>query len=151
MKLSIAWIFDHIDADWKEFNVDDIIDKFNKKIAEIETFKRVNTNLDDFSLAEVTKVTDQDIGIYSTEWDKDLKLPLRKDVGVGHIYMIKKYGAQYSWATMQDFHSSKVHNLPQFICQSEHCSGKWKENFETDNVKTKSRKFLTLTLVCWVR
>ena len=42
MKLSISWIFDHIDADWKKQNIDDLVAKFNKISAEIESFYKVN-------------------------------------------------------------------------------------------------------------
>ena len=57
MKLSIAWIFDHIDADWKKYNVSEIVEKFNTTTAEIEGFERIVLDLDQFSLAQIKKVT----------------------------------------------------------------------------------------------
>ena len=41
MKLSLAWIFDHIDADWHSIDVAELVAKFNEMTAEIEGFKKV--------------------------------------------------------------------------------------------------------------
>ena len=48
MKLSIAWIFDHIEADWKEQVIPRLIELFNQKTAEIERFTRITINLEAF-------------------------------------------------------------------------------------------------------
>ncbi len=34
MKLSLAWIFDHIDADWQSVSVEHIVETFNQTVAE---------------------------------------------------------------------------------------------------------------------
>ena len=36
MKISVAWIFDHIDADWSKVSIFTLVEKFNKTTAEIE-------------------------------------------------------------------------------------------------------------------
>ena len=36
MKVSIAWIFDHIDADWRTVDIEALVEKFNETTAEIE-------------------------------------------------------------------------------------------------------------------
>lgn len=41
MKLSIAWIFDHIDADWHTIDIAELVAQFNKKTAEIESVQRL--------------------------------------------------------------------------------------------------------------
>ena len=51
MKLSLAWIFDHIDADWKKQDVQNIMRLFNQTTAEIECFYEVNFDLSHFFLA----------------------------------------------------------------------------------------------------
>ena len=45
MKLSIAWIFYHINANWKKIDINDLVNKFNKTTAEIESFKKVTTDI----------------------------------------------------------------------------------------------------------
>ena len=42
MKISLAWIFDHIDADWKKQDVKEIVEKFNAVTAEIEGVEKLN-------------------------------------------------------------------------------------------------------------
>src|ERR1700722_5828224 len=46
MKLSIAWIFDHIDADWRTIDIADLVAKFNKITAEIEQVQKVQCDTD---------------------------------------------------------------------------------------------------------
>ncbi len=91
MKLSIAWIFDHIDAAWNAQTVEQLIPLFNQKVAEIEGYYscRVN-NLEDFSIASVKEVHVDKVIVYSTQWQKEMVMPLRKGVLVGQHYMIKK-------------------------------------------------------------
>ena len=44
MKLSLAWIFDHIDADWRKIDIAQLVSRFNQITAEIEGFEK--TSLD---------------------------------------------------------------------------------------------------------
>ena len=46
MKLSISWIFDHIDGKWEKQDIDYLIKKFNLTSAEIEDFYKVEFDLD---------------------------------------------------------------------------------------------------------
>ena len=46
MKLSLRWIFDHIDADWKKVDIVELVDKFNKTTAEIEGFEKFKLDVD---------------------------------------------------------------------------------------------------------
>ena len=55
MKLSISWIFDHINAKWEKQDIKALIQKFNVVSAEIEDFYEVEFNLDDFALCKIEK------------------------------------------------------------------------------------------------
>ena len=53
MKISLSWIFDHIDARWKKQNVDDIVSKFNQTTAEIENYEKIKLDLKPFFMGRV--------------------------------------------------------------------------------------------------
>ncbi|HML86633.1 MAG TPA: hypothetical protein PKE52_15875, partial [Bacteroidales bacterium] len=44
MKVSISWIFDHIDADWRKIDIPALVTKFNQTTAEIEKWYAVTTD-----------------------------------------------------------------------------------------------------------
>lgn len=52
MKLSVAWIFDHINADWRTCDTNELVAKFNQMTAEIEHSHSVSINLDNFFLGQ---------------------------------------------------------------------------------------------------
>lgn len=45
MKVSLAWIFDHINADYHIINVEQLVGKFNETTAEIEGWYKITTDL----------------------------------------------------------------------------------------------------------
>src|SRR3972149_1688991 len=99
MKLSLAWIFDHIDADWKQQDVKDIVVRFNQTTAEIEDFYKVSFDMSHFFLGVQTAKTAQAITLVVPEFTKEITMPLRKNTvdllpaGLEKpCYMIKKEG-----------------------------------------------------------
>ena len=130
MKLSIAWIFDHIDADWKKQDIDHLVTKFNQITAEIEDYYEVNYDLKPFAIGIVLT----DLSLNVPEWKKDIKLPPRK-VKVGGCYLVKKDG----WATCKDFgldkdSSYKDGYLPEFDLEKADIAGGWKDKVETRDI-----------------
>ena len=53
MKLSLSWLFDHIDADWRSINVPALVSLFNKTTAEIEGFESISIDLKKLAAAQV--------------------------------------------------------------------------------------------------
>ncbi|MBT3455992.1 phenylalanine--tRNA ligase subunit beta, partial [bacterium] len=133
MKLSIAWIFDHIGVDWKKYEIRELVEKFNTTSAEVEGFERVVLDLDQFSLAKVSDITNKSITVDCVEWGKEIELPFRDDAIENVSYLIKKDGAKYCWAKMTDFHSIKEHLMPAVFCDEHMQNGEWKKNFEADD------------------
>ena len=56
MKLSIAWIFDHIDAPWRSIDIADLVSRFNKTTAEIESIHQVSLDLSALRAVQVLAV-----------------------------------------------------------------------------------------------
>ena len=52
MKLSLAWIFDHIDADWQQQSAEKIVELFNKTTAEVESFYHIAHDLTQFFMVK---------------------------------------------------------------------------------------------------
>jgi phenylalanyl-tRNA synthetase beta chain len=131
MRLSVAWIFDHIDADWRKININDIVTKFNQTTAEIEGFFKISIDLDKFTLAKVTNLNSQHIQLFSPEWNKEFGLPARKGILLEQWFLIKKENNILSWATAQELGSGKDFVLPSFLIKPMDEKGAWKENFES--------------------
>lgn len=72
MKLSISWVFDHIDADWKKTDITRLINHFNQAVAEIEGFEKVDVDMDLFTLAQVRSRRGRNIISHSSELKKIL-------------------------------------------------------------------------------
>lgn len=133
MKLSIAWIFDHIQADWKQTDIPKLVDTFNRTTAEIEHFYKVSLDLDLFTLARVISVRPDAVVVESSELKKEISLPYRDDAVEGHLFLVKKEGKAFQWATVRDWHCNKDGLLPAFYCDEQQCSGSWKKDFEVED------------------
>ena len=83
MKLSIAWIFDHIDADWRKQDINFLMKKFNQVVAEIEGFEEVEKDLKNYALATFKSfpaTESEQFTVFIPEWKKEIDLPARKDL-----------------------------------------------------------------------
>ncbi len=141
MKLSLAWIFDHIDANWKEQNIDNLVALFNKRTAEIEDFYRLSYDLNNFFIGIQTKNTATSITITIPELSHDIELPLRSTT-IDMIpttttvlyFMVKKEGNSFKWATLTDFGVEKEGLIPALDVPSEALTGGWRTIFEAEDV-----------------
>ena len=137
MKLSLAWIFDHIDADWKTQDVDHLVAQFNNVTAEIEDFYRVSFDLHRFFLGSVTACTATTIELSLPETKNSITLPLRSDITptAAGFFMVKKDGDVYAWATLADFGVEKDGLVPALDSDEQSvASGVWRLQFEAEDV-----------------
>ncbi len=132
MKLSIAWIFDHINTPWQTVDVPALVNRINQVTAEIEGFSPITFAIQHMSLARVTAITGQEVRVQCPEWNKDITLPVRKDAVVGSWYLIKQHAADYAWAVAADFGSGKEHMLPSMDCSPQE-RGEWKKSCEAQD------------------
>ena len=141
MKLSLAWIFDHIEADWKDQDVNLIVTKFNTVVAEIEHVSRFKIDINQFYLAR--KEGESSEGMVLTIPELSLKLTLPVRIGTNDliaryvtnpVFMLKKNGQIFSWATLADFGVEKEGLLPAFDADEYAIQGKWRSFFEAEDV-----------------
>lgn len=135
MKLSLRWIFDHIDADYKKVDIKNLVDKFNKITAEIEGYEKFELDLKDFFLVQIKSLAGNNQGImaFCKELGKELSLPLRTDYQDGLVYLAKRKENGFFWATVSDFGCEKDGLVPAIYVQEKELDGSWKKSFEIDD------------------
>ncbi len=146
MKLSLAWIFDHINADWKKQDIDQIFSKFNTTTAEIEDFHKLKIDLQNFFLGKIVASTNNKIIFLVPELKKEIELaqPQAQTDGTfthtpnpvvpNPILMIKKVNGVFYWANLVDFGMEKDGLLPAFDIKEEDLSGNWRNQFENEDI-----------------
>ncbi len=134
MKLSLAWIFDHIDADWKTQDVDHIITQFNKTTAEIDASYRVAYDLSQFFMGIVTKFGPDGVTLNISELNTQATLPARSDASANACFLIKKEGDRFVWASLAEFGVEKDGLLPALDATEAECKGAWRKAFEYEDV-----------------
>lgn len=111
MKLSLSWIFDHIDANFKTISIEDIVSKINSTTAEIESYKKINLDINSFELAKVTNIRDK-ITLIILDSNNTIELSNRLDTQENNLYLVKKNKDKFSWATLSDLGSEKEGLVP---------------------------------------
>lgn len=132
MKLSLAWLFDHIDADWRKIDVAQLVNRFNKMVAEIEGFEKIEIKLDAMAAVKVIKVTSNTVEVHCPEWKHTIDMPTR-EAKEGQVYLIHKINDQYRWASTKDFGSDKDTWFPPLSLNENEISGDWKKKVEAQD------------------
>src|ERR1700692_3515137 len=112
MKISIAWLFDHIDSNKNDTYISTLVEQFNQKTAEIEGYEKIELPLDSISCAQTITQNTQSITVKSPEWDSTYQLPNRTDVNVGDWLLIFKNSTECRWVTLADVGGSKEGLMP---------------------------------------
>ena len=130
MKLSLAWIFDHIDADWQSVDVSELVTRFNTRVAEIEGFERFDVPLAQLALARVTDVASGTVELHCPACERTVSLPARADAVVGSWYLLTKAGREYAWASLRDCGATKDGLVPAVHVASDDAVRGWRESVE---------------------
>lgn len=132
MKLSLAWIFDHIQGDVTAIDVPRLITLLTTKTAEIESFKKVTVDPGQFGIALVEKVGSDVVVAMDIADKKTFKLPLRDDLKKGDHALIMREKSAAQWMKMSDFGGSKDSVAPA-IYFSEKLKSTWQQNLEKED------------------
>lgn len=133
MKLSVAWIFDHIIGSWKDHDIPKLVERFNTTTAEIEDYYKVTTDLHDYFLARVTDKNADGITVFIPELTQEANLSVRNDAQSGKLFMVKKKNNEFKWADLTDWASTKEGFIPALSCHEGAIAGNWKEAFEVED------------------
>lgn len=107
MKISLAWMFDHINGNWYDIEVHQLVDIFNKTTAEISDFKKVSINPDSFVIGKVKSCDKENVILEAPHIQKEWQLSLRLDASCGEHFLLVASNNSCRWATMADIGSEK--------------------------------------------
>ncbi len=119
MKVSLAWIFEHIVGSVDDINLTDLITRFNESVAEIEGFYTWSCNSDNFILVSIDSVSSSEMHVQATNKKTTYTLPHRDDLVVGDYALLSRTPENtVRWARVSDCGSSKESLLPAIDPQS---------------------------------
>lgn len=127
MKLSLAWIFDHIAVDWRTIDIHDIVKRFNKTTAEIEAYYPISIEKSQVALAVVQSCNSESMDLFCSEWNTRITLALRNDLAVGDIALVYRKSEAYEWGTVQHVGGHKTNMMPALDCPESLLDGSWKK------------------------
>ena len=108
MKLSLSWLFDHIDADWRTIDVAALVSLFNKTTAEIEGFDKISIDLKKLGAAQRKYYCRQKWWLKFRNGNIPLICHCVMKHKVGAIYLIAKESDAYCWATRNIGYPKKI-------------------------------------------
>lgn len=133
MKLSLAWIFDHINANLPSQNIDQLVTKFNEVSAEIDGIHYVSYELKNFFVCLIHGNTPTASEVFVPELSKIVELPLRQDVqstsqtNPSYVYLIKRTETGFDWTTHIDFGQERPTPTPLMDLETKYHLGSWRE------------------------
>lgn len=134
MKLSVAWLFDHIAGSMTDYDINDLVHKLALTTAEIDGVTRITLNTNNFTLARVISVSDETVALLCGQFDTDIMLPKRSDVVEGAVYFVTKESqGKYRWSTLADFYAEKEGLVPAISCTQREFEGAWQKEIATED------------------
>ncbi len=133
MKVSLNWIFDHIDGNVNDVDVRALVDTFIKTTAEIEEWRSVSCNPESLTLVSIKKIGSDEVVVYSDEHAKEYSMPFRSDSAHGSYYLAECKNNQWIWATMSSVGGSRDTLLPAIAADQQLCAGEWKRIIEVQD------------------
>ena len=134
MKISIRWVFDHIDVvDWSSVDIPSLVKLFNEKTAEIEQVESVAIDLKSFFIMKAERVEGTMVHGVCHENGAAVTIPTRTDLHIGSHYLIKKEADRYRWVTLVDCASAKDGLMPAISIDGLYLA-QWQEHAEYTDV-----------------
>jgi phenylalanyl-tRNA synthetase beta chain len=130
MKISLRWIFDHIKGDINKIVVADLVDRFIKTTAEIDSYKEVCLDIEKLFLVQVISGVDEAVMVACPELDQLFSLPFRSDAQVGQWYIIECHNNHFVWAKSTSLGGIKDALLPAVHVDATLVTGDWKKTLE---------------------
>lgn len=128
MKLSLAWVFDHIkDIKLTQINIEDLLSSFNEISSELDGFEKIECNKDVLAIAKVTSITKDEIVCFIPELKKNCSLPFQPDVHNDDLIIVVKEQRTYKRARWNNFGLQKEDFFPVISCPDNLIEGDWKQ------------------------
>ncbi|MBP7854647.1 phenylalanine--tRNA ligase subunit beta [Candidatus Babeliales bacterium] len=127
MKILLSWLADHCNINISNINVAELVNLFNIRTAEIESFSKITFNKDSFFIAQIKSIDDT-IQVQCPELNQTIILSKRTDAIIAKWYMIKKTEKGFNWTSPSDFTSTKEGLMPALHVTEQEALGSWKDS-----------------------
>ncbi|HJZ22854.1 MAG TPA: phenylalanine--tRNA ligase subunit beta [Candidatus Babeliales bacterium] len=144
MKISLAWILDHINAMPSDIDINILVERFNACTAEIEGVEKISIDKNKFSIVTLKEVNHDSVMAHSTEWNQEFRLTARTDAKINSYFMVYKQDNETTWARASHIGGEKNDLLPELLIEKQELNGKWKETIEWhDHILEMDNKTIT--------
>lgn len=127
MKLSLAWVFDHIkDITLTQINAEDLLSSFNEISSELDGYEKIEFNKDNIAIGKITKINKDTIECFIPEWNKECTISILQPVKVNDTILIAREQRNFKRATWHHFGLKKDGILPVVFCPQNLITGDWK-------------------------
>lgn len=134
MKVSIAWVCDHLRCNWHDHDIPALISRLSSTIGEIDGFEQVMVPVNEFFLAEVESCGAEDLLLHVIERKKSIHLPNRPDGGDAGRFLVRAVADGFRWATIADLGGSRQDLIPALLIKEEEAtSGAWRNQIEAED------------------
>ncbi|HSW76138.1 MAG TPA: phenylalanine--tRNA ligase subunit beta [Candidatus Saccharimonadales bacterium] len=128
MKIVLSWLLDYLDCSFDDINIETLVHLFNTKVAEIESFQRVQYDPSDLLIGKIVSINASKISLHCKELNFSFDLPFRPDCQIGKMYLIAKNGSSLHWLNLCQFHDEKDEYFPAIIVSTkEYTDGSWRK------------------------
>ena len=119
MKLSLGWIFDHLQEPLDTTIIPELIKQLSVKVAEIDEVHSSTPTIDLLHLVQVLERTANGIIAKDLENGRNYSLPLRNDAQENTYFLIVLQDAQPRWACLSDVGGTKDTFFPSLTAPAE--------------------------------
>ncbi|MGB8467533.1 MAG: phenylalanine--tRNA ligase subunit beta [Candidatus Babeliales bacterium] len=134
MKISLAWLLDHISGiSYDSINVTGLVDRFNRTVAEIGACEQWHFNSALFTLMRVKSCSLDSVTGLLPEYNASVTLPGRSDARENDLFLLYTHEGSWRWVTVKDLGSTKDGLLCAVSCADAQVAGDWKKTIETND------------------
>jgi phenylalanyl-tRNA synthetase beta chain len=127
MKISLAWVFDHIkDIKLTQINADDLLSSFNEISSELDGFEKIEFDKDILAIGRITNISHNEIECFIPEWKKECTITSQEQFKLNDLIVIAKEQRTYKQATWHHFGIHKDGYFPIVSCPEALIAGDWK-------------------------
>jgi phenylalanyl-tRNA synthetase beta chain len=130
MKLSLNWIFDHIDADLSRQQSTQIIERFNEVSAEIDGVHEIQYDTKNLYVALIKNTDTSTTEVVIPELHKSVKISSRTDAQTPHkstsVFLVKDVSGVFEWAQYKDFCQESESLIPTLHLSETYHDGSWR-------------------------
>lgn len=132
MKLSLAWAFDHIQANRAGVDFEQLIVALGKTTAEIDGVTRHSFDWGRFFVGVVSS-SSSEVVLKIPEKNKNITLPLRPDAVLGVQLLVVRDADGWQWCTYRDLGGVREGLLPELFVAESALKGAWRDVLEAED------------------